>query len=97
MENQNKLRDEFYKNSQELIRISQTIFKDRDLIDMRVWVQGETIGQFDQVTKKGLTISVSLLPRLLEALKKAEKALEKEQKEAGSGSERPQEGRSHQD
>jgi len=97
MENQNKLIDEFHKNSQELVRISQTKFKDRDYIDMRVWVQGETISQFDQATKKGLTISVSLLPRLLEALKKTEKALEKEQKEPGFSAERSQETRSQED
>jgi len=97
MENQNRLIDEFHKNSQERIRISQTKFRDRDLIDIRVWVQGKTIGEFDQVTKKGLTISVLLLTRLLEALQKAQKVLETEQKEPEFKPEKPQGQRSHQD
>lgn len=97
MENQNKLIDQFHKNSQELIEIHLSKWKGKDYVDVRIWHLPDPIKEDEKIaTKKGICINTELLPRLIKALQKAQKALEKGQEEAESGHERPQGGRSHQ-
>jgi|RhiMethySRZTD1v2_1073278.scaffolds.fasta_scaffold297749_1 transcriptional coactivator p15 (PC4) len=57
------------KNARETIQVSLTEFKGIDLLDARVFVNGETE---PVATKKGLSIRINLLPELISALKEAE-------------------------
>jgi len=56
----------FEKNSVEQVQISLTEFKGQDFVDIRAFYRSES-GDF-KPTRKGLTISVELLPNLLEGL-----------------------------
>jgi len=71
-----KLIDQFYKNSLELVRIQLTEWKDQLYVDIRIWVLEDPAKPGSAVaTKKGIRIAADLLPKLTEALKKAEGAL----------------------
>lgn len=59
------------KNAKEQVRIELTEFKGYDLVGVRVYAQTES-GYTP--TKKGITVSVKILPELVEALKKAQAA-----------------------
>jgi len=61
------------KNAEEEIIVQLTNFKGYDLVDLRVWVKS-LIGEAGKPTKKGLTIKPDILPELIEALKKADRA-----------------------
>ena len=69
----NRLIAQFNKNSVEVIKVSESIFKGKRYIDIRIWVQGENPAEpgTEQPTKKGLCLSIDLLPELIQALKKA--------------------------
>ena len=69
----NRLIAQFNKNSVEVIKVSESIFKGKRYIDIRIWVQGENPVEpgTEQPTKKGLCLSIDLLPELIQALKKA--------------------------
>jgi len=98
MENQNKLIDQFHKNSQELIEVHLSEWKGKDYVDLRIWHLPDPTKEGEKIaTKKGICINAELLPRLIKALQKAEKALEKEQKQAEFEPERAQEGRSQEE
>ncbi|MEW6040139.1 MAG: transcriptional coactivator p15/PC4 family protein [Elusimicrobiota bacterium] len=59
----------FAKNARETVRVMLTTFQKRELLDIRSCIQGEN----ELVpTKKGITISIDLIPKLKEALEKAE-------------------------
>ncbi|MHA1280832.1 MAG: transcriptional coactivator p15/PC4 family protein [Candidatus Helarchaeota archaeon] len=78
MENQNKLIDQFHKNSQELIEIHITKWKAQDYVDIRIWMLPDPVNEKErQPTKKGICINADLLPKLIKALEKAKKVLEK--------------------
>lgn len=64
------------KNSQEELIIQLTNFKGYDLIDLRLWTKPLPLekGAEARPTKKGLTLKTELIPELIEALKKADKA-----------------------
>lgn len=64
----------FRKNANEEVRASIRKFKDRVYVDLRVWVEKESGHAELSPTKKGLTLSVYVLPEL----KKAVLALERE-------------------
>lgn len=59
------------KNARESVRVEITEFKGHNLVDLRVYADGDD-GQVP--TKKGITVRVGLLPDLIEGLKKAETA-----------------------
>ena len=71
----NKVISTFPKNSQEEVRTQLTTFKGHDLLDIRVWIKSKD-GKEPIPTRKGLTISTKLAPKLKEAIIKAEKALD---------------------
>jgi len=66
----------FEKNSMEEVRIKISEWKSQEYLDIRVWTNPryEKEGE-GKPTKKGITLNIELLPSLLEALKKADKAL----------------------
>lgn len=81
MQNQ-KLIDQFNKNSAEIVKVHVQEWKSQTYFDVRVWyLDNPAENGSEQATKKGLTLNVELLPRLIKALQKAEKALEKGQDE----------------
>ena len=69
----------FRKNATEEVRASISKFKDRTYVDLRVWVERDNGHAEFSPTKKGLTLSVYVLPEL----KKAVLALEKEASRLG--------------
>ncbi len=66
----------FEKNSFEEVRVEISEWKSQKYINIRVWVNPryEKDGMA-KPTKKGITLNVELLPKLLEALKKVEEIL----------------------
>lgn len=79
MENQNRLIDQFHKNSQELVEVHITEWKSQDYIDIRIWtLPNPAEPGSQQPTKKGICINAELLPKLIQSLQKAQKMLEKE-------------------
>jgi len=65
------------KNALEEVIVQLTNFKGKDLIDIRIWTkplpteEGES-----KPTKKGVSLAVSAIPDLIEALKEAQRASE---------------------
>lgn len=59
----------FQKNPVEEVRISLTTFKKKELIDVRVYVDIDEKGFVP--TKKGITLPIGLLSKLLEGLQAA--------------------------
>lgn len=95
MENQNKLIDQFHKNSQELVEVHITEWKSQDYVDIRIFYLPDSTKESErQPTKKGICINAELLPKLMKALEKARKALEKGRDEVESGPDVTQEGQS---
>jgi hypothetical protein len=60
----------FPKNPLEEIRVSLTVFKKKQYIDLRVYYKGDD-GEYHP-SKKGLTLSLDLLPDLVEGVQKAQ-------------------------
>ena len=72
-----RLIDQFNKNSIEKIKVHLQKYRGEKYLDLRVWVQsnaGENGGEI--ATRKGLTLHVELIPDLIKALQKAEKAIQ---------------------
>lgn len=63
------------KNSTEEVRIARSDFRGHDLIDVRVFARFGGPAQVMMPTKKGLSIQVSQLPALIEALQQAQQAI----------------------
>ena len=63
----------FEKNSLEEVRVSLTTYKGKEYIDLRVFFRGDD-GEMHP-GKKGLTLSVALLPELEIAVKKLHEAM----------------------
>lgn len=78
MDQQNKLIDQFHKNSTELVEVHITEFRGQEYVDVRVWTLPNPADSKEQKpTKKGVCLNIDLLPRLIAALQKAEKTLNK--------------------
>jgi len=72
-----QLIDQFDKNAMENIKINLQEWKGKKYIDMRVWVKADNSESDEDIaTKKGLTLSIDLIPELIEALQKAQKAIQ---------------------
>ena len=69
----------FRKNHNEEIRASLRKFKDRTYVDLRVWIERDNGHAEFSPTKKGLTLSIFVLPQL----KAAVQALEREASRLG--------------
>jgi len=90
MENQNRLIDQFHKNSSELIEVNISEWKCQKYIDIRIWyLPNPAEPGSEQATKKGITLNLELLPKLMSALEKAKKVLEKGQEKPELKPERP--------
>jgi hypothetical protein len=63
----------FPKNPLEEIRISLTMFKKKQYLDLRVYYKGDD-GEYHP-SKKGLTLSLDLMPDLEEAVRKAREVI----------------------
>ena len=63
----------FPKNPLEEIRISLTVYKKKQYIDLRVYYKGDD-GEFHP-SKKGLTLSLDLMSDLEEAVRKAREVI----------------------
>jgi hypothetical protein len=55
------------KNSREEVRATLSTFKGHLLADLRVWAADDT-GDGDHPTKRGISVRVEQLPKLLEAV-----------------------------
>ena len=58
------------KNTAEEIDVALTMFRNRQLVDMRVYFTDQRSGK-RVPTKKGITFSPKILPPLIEALQRA--------------------------
>jgi hypothetical protein len=78
--------DEFEKNSAEVVRTSISEYQGKLYCDLRVWTSGAAgdLGE-RKPTKKGLTISVEILPDLLKAVQAAISHVRDSKKDAESG------------
>ncbi len=65
---------EIQKNSMEVIRVSWEEYKGHRFLDVRCYFESED-GEW-KPTKKGVCLAPDLLPELVEALQKAERARE---------------------
>ena len=91
----NKAIAKINKNALELVVIRLSEFKGRDLIDIRIWMKPEDPREGGELkpTKKGISLGIDAIPELIQALQKAQRALD----EAGNRPEKPREGRSLED
>ena len=71
---EDKVIETFNKNAREKVRVMLTTYQGRDLIDIRSCVEGET-GLVP--TRKGITMSIELIPKLRECLAKAAEEIKK--------------------
>lgn len=68
----NKIIKKINKNALEEVVVQLTNFRERDLIDLRIWIkplpteEGES-----KPTKKGICLGIGAIPELIEALKEA--------------------------
>ncbi len=77
------LLDSFDKNSREVIKLHLQELGENRYLDLRVWLLDEpgTNGA-EQSTERGLTLHVELLPRLIEALQRADELLRQSKEKA---------------
>lgn len=71
---ENRLIHSFQRNALEEIRVSLSVFRGKEYIDIRIYYKGDD-GEYHP-SKKGITLSPELFPDLKEAMKKLEEALE---------------------
>jgi len=68
--------DSFKKNSREVIKVCLQAWKGNRYVDLRSWLLPDEPGDgAERPTPKGLTLHVELLPRLIEALRKADEVV----------------------
>ncbi len=65
---------EFEKNAQETIRVQLREFRGYQLLDIRVFFHPEEGGDM-RPSKKGISVSAELVPKIKEAIQAAEDAL----------------------
>ncbi|MBA7690387.1 hypothetical protein ES703_98913 [subsurface metagenome] len=77
-----KVVSQFHKNSIEIVKLCLSKWKGKEYIDLRIWVMQNPAEPGSEVaTKKGIRLSVDLLPKLTKALNEASRILK--EKEAG--------------
>ena len=76
-----KLISTFEKNATEEIRVQLREYRGHQLLDIRVFYYPEEGGEA-RPTKKGVSVSVSLVPKLREAIGTAERLLQEDKQEA---------------
>jgi transcriptional coactivator p15 (PC4) len=63
-----KVIDEWQLGSNQIMRVSVANYKGRDLVHVRCWYQGDDEHLYP--TRNGTTITITKLPRLMNALKR---------------------------
>ncbi len=69
-----KLIAEFEKNAQEVVRVQLREFKGHQLLDIRVFYHPEEGGEM-RPSRKGISVSAELVPKIKEAVEAADNAL----------------------
>ncbi|MQY60392.1 hypothetical protein GH153_00930 [bacterium] len=76
MSEDQKVVSQFNKNSIEIVKVITQEWKGKEYIDLRIWImQNPADPGSEKPTQKGLTLDIELLPKLIDALKKAQEAL----------------------
>ena len=84
-----KLIATFDKNASEEVRVQLREFRGHQLLDMRVYFRPDD-GSEPRPTRKGLSVSINLMPKLLEAVQAAMAELKASQPEASGGEAKPE-------
>ncbi len=58
---------EIAKNAHERIRIDRHTYRGEDVVDLRVWVQGDKLDEMIP-TRKGITFRADILPEVIHSL-----------------------------
>ena len=75
-----KVVSQFHKNSVEIVKLCLSNWKGKEYIDLRIWIMQNPAEPGSEVaTKKGIRLSVDLLPKLIEALNEASRIHKKEE------------------
>ena len=75
-----KVVSQFHKNSIEIVKLCLSKWKGKEYIDLRIWVMQNPAESGSEVaTKKGIRLSVDLLPKLIKALNEASRIHKKEE------------------
>lgn len=83
-----KVVSQFHKNSIEIVKVCLSKWKGKEYIDLRIWIMQNPAEPGSEVaTKKGIRLSVDLLPKLIEGLNETSRIL-KESKSKNRSSER---------
>ena len=64
-----KIIGQFDRNAGESVVVAQGTYREKEYVDIRIFYHDAVSGDF-KPTKKGLTLSVQLVPSLLELLQK---------------------------
>jgi hypothetical protein len=84
---------EFHKNSVEKVKICRSEYRGNNYFDIRIWVlQNPAEPGSEIATKKGITLSVDLLPDLMAGLEKAKEILEENNAEENERKEKQKAG-----
>jgi len=76
MSEDQKVVSQFHKNSIEIVKLCISKWKGKEYIDLRIWIMQNPADPGSEVaTKKGIRLSADLLPKLINALKKMQEAL----------------------
>ena len=71
-----KVVSQFHKNSIEIVKLCLSKWKGKEYVDLRIWVMQNPAEPGSEVaTKKGIRLSVDLLPKLIEALNETSRIL----------------------
>jgi len=85
MSEDQKVVSQFHKNSIEIVKLCLSKWKGKEYVDLRIWVmQNPAEPGSELATKKGIRLSVDLLPKLIEALNETSRILKG--KESGNKS-----------
>ena len=60
------------KNALETLRIERKEYRGKDVVDIRVWVEGDQPGT-EIPTKRGVTVRPELVPDIVEALQEIDR------------------------
>ena len=66
-----KVVHEFMKNATERVKVKLSTFKERDLLDIRVYYNPDEVEDVWRPSKKGITMRFDLIPEMKKAIDKA--------------------------
>ena len=80
----NQLIHEFMKNSAEKVKVEFSNFNGKELFDIRIYFNAKGADEDWRPTKKGVALSLDLVPELRKAIEKAQGELEKKSEQSDS-------------